>query len=92
MANHKSAEKRNRQNEVRRERNRASRSRVKTAIRRIDEALAQNSTEQAEAALRNAIPVIAKAAGKGTIHARTAARKVSRLTLRVNAAARAIGA
>lgn len=92
MANHKSAEKRNRQNEVRRERNRASRSRVKTAIRRIDEALAQNSAEQAETALRNAIPVIAKAAGKGTMHARTAARKVSRLTLRVNAAARATGA
>lgn len=92
MANHKSAEKRNRQNEVRRERNRANRSRVKTAIRRIDEAMALNSVEQAQTALQNAIPVIAKAAGKGTIHAKTAARKVSRLTLRVNSFARTTGA
>ncbi len=84
MANHKSAEKRDRQSKVRRLRNRMNRSAMKTVIRQVEEALAAGSEEQAKAALQVAIPVIHKTASKGTIHKNTASRKVSRLTKRVN--------
>jgi len=85
VANHKSALKRHRQSLVRRARNRANKSKIKTAIRKVDEAIAANAVDQVQEALRAAIPVIDKAAVKGAIHKRTAARKVSRLTRRVNA-------
>ncbi|BCL60303.1 30S ribosomal protein S20 [Desulfomarina profundi] len=84
MANHKSAEKRNRQSQVRRLRNKSNRSRMKTAIRKIDEAVVAGSADEAREALKQAIPVIAKTASKGTIHKKTASRKISRLTKRVN--------
>ena len=84
MANHKSAEKRNRQSQVRRLRNKSNRSRMKTAIRKIDEAVIAGSADEAREALKAAIPVIAKTASKGTIHKKTASRKISRLTKRVN--------
>ncbi|MBU0910866.1 MAG: 30S ribosomal protein S20 [Proteobacteria bacterium] len=84
MANHKSALKRNRQSLVSRARNRATRSKVKTVIKAVDAAIEQQSVDQAQAALQAAIPVIQKAASKGTLHACTASRKVSRLTKRVN--------
>ncbi len=84
MANHKSAEKRDRQSKVRRLRNRMNKSAMKTAVRRVEDALKAGSEENAKSALQNAIPVIAKTAAKGTIHKRRAARKISRLTKRVN--------
>lgn len=84
MANHKSAIKRDRQSKVRRLRNRENKSRMKTAVRRVEEALVAGSEEQARAALGVAVPVIQKTAAKGTIHRKTASRKVSRLTRRVN--------
>lgn len=84
MANHKSAEKRNRQSQVRRMRNRINKTRIKTAIRKVNEAIADGSVDEAKAALQAAIPVIAKTASKGTIHRRTGSRKISRLTKRVN--------
>lgn len=84
MANHKSAEKRDRQSKIRRLRNRMNKSAMKTAIRQVEEALVAGSEEQAKAALQAAIPVIHKTASKGTIHKKTASRKVSRLTIRVN--------
>lgn len=84
MANHKSAEKRNRQATVQRMRNRAIKSRMKNTIRLVDEAIAAGSIEQAQEALKAAIPVIAKTGAKGTIHKKNASRKVSRLTKRVN--------
>jgi len=84
LANHKSALKRNRQSIVRRARNRANKSKVKTAVRAVDEAIEQGAVEAAQAALIVAIPVIQKAASKGTFHRKTASRKVSRLTKRVN--------
>ncbi|MFZ5760046.1 MAG: 30S ribosomal protein S20 [Thermodesulfobacteriota bacterium] len=84
MANHKSAIKRNRQSLLRRARNRANRSMVKTAIRAVDDAIAAQSADQVKAALQAAIPVIQKAATKGTLHKQNASRKVSRLTRRVN--------
>ena len=84
MANHKSAEKRDRQSKVRRLRNRMNRSAMKTAVRQVEEALVAGSEEEAKSALLRAIPVIAKTASKGTIHKKTAARKISRITRRVN--------
>ena len=84
MANHKSAEKRNRQSQVRRLRNKSNKSRMKTAIRKIDAAVEGGSADEAREALKQAIPVIAKTASKGTIHNKTASRKISRLTRRVN--------
>ena len=85
MANHKSALKRNRQNVVRRARNRANKTKIKNAIKAIDAAIADNNPETAQAALKVAIPTIMRVASKGTIHKKTASRKVSRLTRRVNA-------
>ena len=84
MANHKSAEKRNRQSQVRRIRNRANRTRMRGAIKAVDSAIATGVQDDAVAALNIAIPVIAKTASKGTIHKKNASRKVSRLTMRVN--------
>lgn len=84
MANHKSAEKRNRQSQVRRNRNRINRTRMRNAIKAVDSAIASGAQEDAKAALSSAIPVIAKTASKGTIHKKNASRKVSRLTKRVN--------
>ena len=85
MANHKSALKRNRQSLVRRERNRMNRTKVKTVVKKIEAAMGvDGSVEKAREALVDAIPVIERAATKGAFHKRTAARKVSRLTKRVN--------
>lgn len=84
MANHKSAEKRNRQAQVRRLRNKMNRKKMKTAIRKLDEAVAAGSTDEAKSALHSATVVIAKTASKGTIHKKTASRKISRLAKRVN--------
>ncbi|MGD9949352.1 MAG: 30S ribosomal protein S20 [Desulfobulbus sp.] len=84
MANHKSAEKRDRQAKIRRLRNRMNKSAMKTAIRQVEDALVAGSEEQAKTALQAAIPVIYRTATKGSIHQKNAARKVSRLTKRVN--------
>ncbi len=84
MANHKSAKKRDRQAKIRRLRNRMNKSVMKTAVRQVEEALVAGSEEQAKAALQAAIPLIYRTATKGAIHKKTASRKVSRLTKRVN--------
>jgi small subunit ribosomal protein S20 len=85
VANHKSALKRNRQSQERRNRNRAVRTRIKTAIKAVDAAIGESqSVETVQAALVAAVPAIEKAAVKGTLHKKNAARKVSRLTKRVN--------
>ncbi len=84
MANHKSALKRDRQSKVRRLRNRTNKSRMNGAVRQVEEALVAGSGEQANEALKRAIPIIQKTAAKGSIHKKTASRKVSRLTRRVN--------
>lgn len=84
MANHKSAEKRTRQSQVRRMRNRTNRSKMKTAIKGLSQAIESGSVEDARVALAAAVPVIAKTASKGTIHKKNASRKISRLTKRVN--------
>lgn len=84
MADHKSAMKRDRQSKERRLRNRIYKSKMKTVVRLVEEALVAGSEEQAREALAKAVPVIQKTAAKGTIHKKTASRKVSRLTRRVN--------
>ena len=84
MANHKSAEKRNRQSQVRRLRNRMNRTQMKNMIRKVNEAVASGSEEAAKEALQQAIPVIARTASKGTIHQKAASRTISRLTKSVN--------
>lgn len=84
MANHKSAEKRNKQAQVRRLRNKVNRSKMKTVIRSLNEAIETGSADDAKSALKTAVPVIAKTASKGTIHKKNASRKISRLTKRVN--------
>lgn len=85
MANHKSAEKRNRQAQAARLRNKMNKKRMKTAIRKLDEAVTAGSADEAKVALHAATIVIAKTASKGTIHKKNASRKISRLAKRVNA-------
>lgn len=85
MATHKSAIKRAKQSEARRLRNRTRKTRVKTAVKQVRTALENRSVEEAQAALQQAIPVIDKAASKGSLHQRAAARKISRLSKQVHA-------
>lgn len=84
MANIKSQVKRNRQNEIRRARNKAARSEVKTRTKNAL-AAAQSGAEDTAERLRDAVKRIDKAAAKGVIHANQAARRKSRLVRRVNA-------
>ncbi len=84
MANIKSAKKRILVNETKAARNKAIKSRVKTAVKKVDTAVEAKDKATAEAALLNAISEINKAASKGIYHKNTAARKVSRLTKAVN--------
>jgi len=85
LANHKSAEKRARQSEERRLRNRARKSIMKTAVRKVQEAMAAKSVDTLPEILKEAVSVIDRTASKGTIHSNNAARKISRLSRRVNA-------
>ena len=85
MANHKSAEKRARQNEKRRVRNKAVKTRIKHATKGVRSSSSEASKEAALAKLNTAKSIIDKAAKKGVIHKKTAARKISRLSKLVNA-------
>jgi small subunit ribosomal protein S20 len=85
MANHKSAEKRARQTETRTERNRARRSRLRTFVKRLELAVESGDATAAESALKSAQPEIARGVSKGIMHRNTASRKLSRMTLKVNA-------
>ena len=84
MATHKSAIKRAKQSEARRLRNRVRKTRVKTVIKEVRTAIEKKSVDKAQAALQKAIPVIDKAASKGSLHHRAAARKISRLSKQVH--------
>ena len=79
MANHKSAIKRARQNEIRRIRNRSVKTRVKSVVKNVRQAVAGGSGEALDAQLKEAQSAIDKAVKKGVMHKRTAARKVARL-------------
>ena len=80
MANIKSAKKRILVNNKRAERNKAIKSKVKTAIKKVNAAVESKDIEAAEAALKNATIEIDKAATKGVYHKKNASRKVSRLS------------
>ena len=84
MANHKSALKRARQNEVKKEGNKHFKTRVKNATKEVRTAVASNSAEKAKESFGNAVSIIQKTASKGVIHKNTAARKISRLARLVN--------
>lgn len=84
MANIKSAKKRILVNRTKAEHNKAIRSKVKTAIKKVDAAITAKDSEAAAVALKNAISEIDKAERKGIYHKNTAARKISRLTIAVN--------
>ena len=84
MANHKSAIKRARQNEIRRLRNKATRTRIKKLTKSLRQAAGQTGSTDTAVLLNEAKSVIDKAAKKGVVHKNTAARKVSSLTRIVN--------
>jgi small subunit ribosomal protein S20 len=84
VANHKSALKRAGQNARRRLRNRMVQTRVKNMVKEVRLAVAENTEDKAEK-MNLAQSAIDKAAKKGVLHKRTAARKISRLTKQINA-------
>ncbi len=84
MANIKSAKKRILVNETKAARNKSIKSKVKTAIKKVDAAVEANDVVVAKEALRVAISEINKATSKGVYHKSTASRKISRLTIAVN--------
>ena len=84
MANIKSAKKRISVTETRAARNKSIRSEVKTAIKKVEAAVAANDKDAAKAALTVAISTIESASSKGVYHKNNAGRKVSRLTKLVN--------
>jgi small subunit ribosomal protein S20 len=85
MANTRSAKKAARQTVRRSEANKARRSRMRSFVRKVEEAIASGDKEKASAALEEAEPVLARTAQKGMLHRKTASRKVSRLAKRVHA-------
>lgn len=85
MANTPSAKKATRKIARRAEVNRTRRSRMRTFIRKVEEAIASGNAAVAAEALKSAQPELMRAAQKGVLHKNTASRKVSRLAARVKA-------
>ncbi|MGQ7793237.1 30S ribosomal protein S20 [Faunimonas sp. B44] len=87
MANTPSAKKAARKIARRTATNKVPRTRMRTFVRKVEEAIASGDKDAARSALEAAQPQIMKAATKGVVHRNTASRKVSRLAHRVNALA-----
>jgi len=85
MANTAQSKKRARQSEARYDVNKARRSRMRTFVRKVEEAIASGNQAEAAAALQAAQPELMRGAQKGVLHKNTASRKVSRLAARVKA-------
>lgn len=85
MANSPQAKKRARQNEARFAVNKARRSRIRTFLRKVEEAITSGDKDAASAALREAQPELMRGVTKGVFHKNTVARKMSRLSARVKA-------
>lgn len=85
MANSPQAKKRARQNEARFAINKMRRSRIRTELRKVEEAIASGDKTAAAAALKAAQPELMRGVTKGVFHKNTAARKMSRLAARVKA-------
>ena len=92
MANTASARKRIRQTEKRTARNRARRSRMRTFLRHVEQAIASGNQTQAQDALKAAQPELQRAATKGVVHRNLVARKLSRLSARIKALGAPAGA
>ncbi len=91
MANTDSARKRIRQTEKRTARNKARKSRVRTYVRKLEEAIASGDKTAAQEAFRAAQPEMQRAVTKGTLHANTVSRKISRMSARVKSLGAAQG-
>ena len=87
MANTPQAKKRARQNEKRFAVNKARRSRIRTYLRKVEEAITSGDKDAAAAALKAAQPELMRGVTKGVFHKNTASRKISRLASRVKAMA-----
>ena len=85
MANSPQSKKRARQNERRFAVNKARRSRIRTYLRKVEEAIGSGDKDAAAAALRAVQPELMRGVTKGVYHKNTAARKMSRLSARVKA-------
>ena len=85
MANTPQSKKRARQNEKRFQVNKARRSRIRTYLRKVEEAIASGDKSAASDALKAAQPELMRGVTKGVFHKNTAARKMSRLSARVKA-------
>ncbi|WP_333683401.1 30S ribosomal protein S20 [Pontibaca methylaminivorans] len=85
MANTLQSRKRVRQIESRTAVNKARRSRIRTFIRKVEEAIASGDRDAASAALRAAQPELMRGVTRGVFHRNTAARKISRLSARIKA-------
>ena len=85
MANHPSAEKRNRQRLVKTARNRAINSTVRTLVKRVRTALQAKDKSAATVALKAAIVGLDKASTKGAVHSKAASRTIARLSAQVHA-------
>ncbi|MCY4151190.1 MAG: 30S ribosomal protein S20 [Aestuariivita sp.] len=85
MANSRQSKKRARQNEKRFAVNKARRSRIRTFLRKVDEAITSGDRDAAVSALRTAQPELMRGVSKGVLHKNTASRKISRLAARVKA-------
>jgi small subunit ribosomal protein S20 len=83
VANHPSAEKRNRQRITRTARNRAIQSSVRTTVKRVRTAIAGKDKAAAAKALKAAISSLDKAATKGAVHSKAASRTIARLSAQV---------
>ena len=85
MANTAQAKKRARQAEKHREQNTAQRSHMRTFVKKVVKAIVAGDKTQAEAAYKEAMPVVDKMVGKGLIHKNKAARHKSRLNAQIRA-------
>ena len=85
MANTPQSKKRARQTERRTDVNKARRSRIRTFLRRVEEAIAGGDAQVAAEALKAAQPELMRGVTKGVVHKNTASRKISRLASRVKA-------
>ena len=89
MANTAQSKKRARQSDAAYAVNKARRSRIRTFLRKVEEALASGNQDAAALALKSAQPELARGVSKGVLHKNTVARKMSRLSSRVKALATA---
>lgn len=87
MAQHKSAIKRTRRNETRRIINKNRMSRIRTFLRKVEEAISSGDKKSADEAYKKAQPELQRGVTKGVLHKNTVARKMSRLQKRIKALA-----